>query len=77
MGHGVSHLRIQNYLDFIKKINGLEGNCWSLWIDIAGGLQKLGILLENEMSEIGVRKKVFNKKWSPKLIFLNDLLSAS
>ena len=23
-------------------------------------------------SKIGVRKKVFHKKWSPKLIFLND-----
>ena len=32
------------------------------------GIQKLGIILENKMSE----KNVFYPKWSPKLVFLNE-----
>ena len=32
------------------------------------GIQKLGIILENKMSE----KSVFYPKWSPKLVFLNE-----
>ena len=49
LGSGGSKLRVQNKLDFIKKINGLQGNCCVLRIDIAWGLQKLGIILENKV----------------------------
>ena len=35
--------------------------------------QKLGIILENKMSKNNWSgKKCFYKKWSPKLIFLNE-----
>ena len=34
--------------------------------------QKLGIILENKSLKIGVEKDFFTKKWSPKLIFLNE-----
>ena len=35
--------------------------------------QKLGIILESKVvQKIESRENVFNKKWSPKLIFLND-----
>ena len=30
-------------------MNGLQGNCYVLWIDIAFGLQKLGVILENKV----------------------------
>ena len=36
---------------------------WAIAIVIYSDRQKLDILLEN---------KIFNKKWSPKLIFLNE-----
>ena len=31
-------------------MNELQANCCILWIDIAWGLQKLGIILENKVS---------------------------
>ena len=35
--------------------------------------QKLGIILENKVvQKLSLEKNVFTKKWSPKLIFLND-----
>ena len=35
--------------------------------------QKLGMVLENKVvQKLKLEKKVFYKKWSPKLIFLND-----
>ena len=35
--------------------------------------QKLGIILENKVvQKLSLEKNVFNKKWSPKLIFIND-----
>ena len=35
--------------------------------------QKLGMILENKMvQKLKLKNNVFNKKWSPKLIFLND-----
>ena len=35
--------------------------------------QKLGIILENKVvQKLKLEKNVFYKKWSPKLIFLND-----
>ena len=34
--------------------------------------QKLGIILERKMvQKLSLEKKVFTKKWSPKLIFLD------
>ena len=35
--------------------------------------QKLGIILENKgVQKLKLENNVFNKKWSPKLIFLNE-----
>ena len=35
--------------------------------------QKLGIILENKVvQKLSLEKNVFNKNWSPKLIFLNE-----
>ena len=35
--------------------------------------QKLGMILENKVvQKLKLEKNVFYKKWSPKLIFLND-----
>ena len=35
--------------------------------------QKLGIILERKVvQKLSLEKNVFTKKWSPKLIFLND-----
>ena len=35
--------------------------------------QKLGIILENKLvQKLSLEKNVFTKKWSPKLIFLNE-----
>ena len=35
--------------------------------------QKLGMILENKMvQKLKLEKKVFKKKWSPKLIFINE-----
>ena len=37
--------------------------------------QKLGIILENKVvQKLSLEKNVFNKKWSPKLIFLIEFL---
>ena len=36
--------------------------------------QKLGMILENKVvQKLTLEKNVFNKKWSPKLIFLNEI----
>ena len=58
---------------FFQKKNDLQGNCCILWIDIAWGLQQLGLILESKMvQKLSLEKNVFTKKWSLKLIFLND-----
>ena len=37
--------------------------------------QKLGIILENKVvQKVSLEKNIFNKKWSPKLIFLDENL---
>ena len=46
----------------------LKGNCCILRIRGAPVRQKLGMILENKV----VQKLKLEKKWSPKLIFLND-----
>ena len=43
-------------------------------MDIEWGLKKLGLILESKVvQKLSLEKKVFNKKWSPKLIFLDDI----
>ena len=52
----------------------LKGNRCILRIRGAPVRQKLGMILENKVvQKLKLEKKVFYKKWSPKLIFLNDL----
>ena len=61
--------------DFWPKINILKRNHCNLRIGGAAFRQKLDMILENKLvQKIEVRKKCFlqNKKWSPKLIFLNE-----
>ena len=51
----------------------LKGNHFILRIRGAPVRQKLGMILENKVvQKLKLEKKVFYKKWSPKLIFLND-----
>ena len=59
--------------DFWPKINILKGNHCFLRIRGAPVRQKLGMILENKVvQKLKLEKNVFYKKWSPKLIFLND-----
>ena len=38
--------------------------------------QKLGIILENKVvQKLSLEKNVFTKKWSPKLILINEIFS--
>ena len=58
---------------FAQKSTVVKWNCCILWIDIEWGLQKLGLILESKVvQKLSLEKNVFNKKWSPKLIFLNE-----
>ena len=51
----------------------LKGNRCILRIRGAPVRQKLGMILENKVvQKLELEKNVFYKKWSPKLIFLND-----
>ena len=60
--------------DFWPKINILKGNHCILRIWGASVRQKLGIILGNKVfQKTKLEKKMFYfKKWSPKLIFLDD-----
>ena len=59
--------------DFWPKINTLKGNHCILRIRGAAVRQKLGMILENKVvQKLKLEKNVFYKKWSPKLIFLNE-----
>ena len=59
--------------DFWPKINVLKGNHCILRIRGAPVRQKLGMILEIEvLQKLKLEKKFFHKKWSPKLIILND-----
>jgi hypothetical protein len=60
--------------DFWPKINILKGNHCILRILGAPVPQKLGMILVNKViQKLKIEKNVFFcKKWSPKLIFLND-----
>ena len=51
----------------------LKGNRCIFRIRGAPVRQKLGMILENELlQKLKLEKKVFYKKWSPKVIFLNS-----
>ena len=59
--------------DFWPKINILKGNHCILRIQGAPVCQKLGMILENKVvQKLKLEKNIFYKKWSPKLIFLNE-----
>ena len=59
--------------DFWSRINILKGKKCILRIQGAPVRQKLGMILEDEvLQKLKLEKKVFYKKWSPKLIFLNE-----
>ena len=59
--------------DFWPKINILRGNHCILRIRVVPDRQKLGMILENKVvQKLKLGKKVFYKKWSPKLIFFNE-----
>ena len=59
--------------EFWPKINVLKGNHCILRIQGAPVHQKMGMILENKMvQKLKIEKKVFHKKLSAKLIFLND-----
>ena len=59
--------------DCCPRIDMLKGNHCILRIWGAPVCQKLGMILENKVvQKLKLEKNVFYKKWSPKLIFLND-----
>ena len=58
---------------FCPRIDMLKGNHCILRIQGAPVRQKLGMILENEvLQKLRLEKKVFSKKWSPELIFINE-----
>ena len=58
---------------FAQKSTVVKWNCFILQIDIVWGLQKLGLILESKVvQKLSLEKNVFNKKCSPKLIFLDE-----
>ena len=59
--------------DFWPKINIFKGNYFILRIREVPDRQKLGMILENKVvQKLKLEKNVCYKKWSPKLIFLNE-----
>ena len=59
---------------FCPRINMLKGNRYILRIRGAPVGQKLGMILENEvLQKLKLEKNIFFKKWSPKLILLNEV----
>ena len=59
---------------FAQKSTVVKWNCYILQIDIVWGLQKLGLILESEVvQKLSLEKNTFNKKCSPKLIFLDEI----
>jgi hypothetical protein len=59
---------------FTQKSSVVKWNCCILWIDIAWGLQKLGLIWESKVvQKLSLQKNAFNKKGSPKLIFLDEI----
>ena len=59
---------------FIQKSTVVKWNCCILWIYIMWGLQKLELILESiVVQKLSLEKNAFNKKCSPKLIFLDEI----
>ena len=60
--------------DFWPKINKLKGNHCNLKIQGVPVRQKLGMIFENKVVQKSKMETnvFFYKKWSPKLIFLNE-----
>ena len=59
--------------DFGPKINIFKRNNCILRVGGAPVCQKLGMILENKVvQKLKLEKNVFYKKWSPKLIVLNE-----
>ena len=59
--------------DFCSRINVLKGILLKKILRLMPVRQKLGKVLENKVvQKLKLEKKVFYKKWSPKLIFLNE-----
>ena len=59
--------------DFCPRIEMLKGNHCILRIRGAPVRQKLGMILENKVvQKLKLERNVIHKKWSPKLIFLNE-----
>ena len=59
--------------DFCPRINMLKGILLKKILRLMPVCQKLGMVLENKVvQKLKLEKKVFYKKWSPKLIFLNE-----
>ena len=59
--------------DFCPRINMLKGILFKKILQLMPVRQKLGMILENKVvQKLKLEKKVFYKKWSPKLIFLNE-----
>ena len=51
----------------------MVGQAFCPRIDMLKGNRVLGMVLENKVvQKLKLEKKVFYKKWSPKLIFLNE-----
>ena len=59
--------------DFCPRINVQKGILLKKILRLMPVRQKLGKVLENKVvQKLKLEKKVFYKKWSPKLIFLNE-----
>ena len=59
--------------DFCPRINMLKGILFKKILRLMPVRQKLGMILENKVvQKLKLEKKVFYKKWSPKLILLNE-----
>ena len=58
---------------FCPRINVLKGILFKKILRLMPVRQKLGMILENKVvQKLKLEKKVFYKKWSPKLIFLDE-----
>ena len=59
--------------DFCPRINVVKGILLKKILRLMPAHQKLGMVSENKVvQKLKLEKKVFYKKWSPKLIFLNE-----
>ena len=59
--------------DFWPRINILEGKKFKKILSMNVSLSKIGHDFSNKVvQKLTLEKNVFNKKWSPKLIFSNE-----